>query len=388
MSGAAKSRSSSASGPAAGYFYQLRYGLLRALQLHKRYPTGRIIIETIDDVTFVGDGLQIDSQLKHSIDDGTSLNKFNPGVWRTFAIWLDRMAGGLAEEHEFHLVTTAEIPPDDPLEKLAPGSDVLSVETALTELEAAAAQSTNLASEKDRDRFLGCSAGERLSLLRRVRVVTNSSSVSAISGDIETEIHFACEPTQKTEFRNDLEGWWIGRVLDAWKASKGSVVELEEVGGRVSYLRERYQPSALPIDVPDEECGDLMEERVFVQQLRLVTDSERRLKNAQKSFLRCATQRSKWVREHRIDPTELDDFDATLCERWEAEHAGAVDRLPKEPTDDDKKGVGREVLRWAETSEVPIRSTKSTFLTSGSYHALSDNMRVGWHPDFQALIEL
>jgi hypothetical protein len=296
------------------------------------------------------------------------------------------MAGGLSEEHEFHLVTTSHVPATDPLAKLSPGSDDLAVSTALSELELAAEQSTNADSAKDRARFLKSSPGDRLSLLRRVKIVTDSPDVSAIAGDIEEELHLACEPSQRGEFRTDLEGWWVARILDNWKAARGSLVDLEELGGRVSYLRERYEPSALPIDVPDEECGDLMEERNFIQQIRLVTHSERRLKNAQRSFLRCATQRSKWVREHRIDPMELDDFDATLCEKWEAEHASAVDGLPGNPSDDEKKDVGRAVLRWAETTEVPIRSTKSTFMTSGSYHALADNLRVGWHPEFSNLI--
>jgi hypothetical protein len=378
-----KPRSSSAAGPAAGYYYQLRYGLLRALQMHKKYPTGRIVIETIDDVTFIADSLQIDSQLKHSVEDQSSLSKYDPGVWRTFAIWLDRMEGGLAEEHEFHLVTTSKLAENDPLMKLTPGSDDLSISTALTELEVAAKQSTNAASAKDRARFLACSPGDRLSLLRRVRIVRDTPDIGAIAGDIDSEIHFACEPAQVGEFRSDLEGWWVSRVLDNWKATKGAVVELEEVGGRVGYLRERYERSTLPLDAPDEDCGDLMEERAFIKQIRLVTDSDRRLRNAQKSFLRCATQRSKWVREHRIDPAELDEFDATLCERWEAEHASAVDGLETDCDDEARKNVGRNVLRWAETVEVPIRSTRSTFMTSGSYHALSDDLRVGWHPLFQ-----
>jgi hypothetical protein len=378
-----KSSASSAAGPAAGYFYQLRYGLLRALQLHKKHPTGKIAIETIDDVTFVGEALQIDTQLKHSIAAKGSLNKYAPGVWRTFSIWLDRMEGDLAEEHEFHLVTTSELSASDPLAKLTPGSDDLSVNSALAELELAAEESTNFASANDRARFLNSDPGVRLALLRRVQIVAGTSDVSAIARDLESEIHFACEPSQRTDFRVDLEGWWVARILDNWKAAKGSLVELEEVGARVSYLRERYEPSALPLDVPDEECGELMEERTFIKQVRLVTDSDRRLRNAQKSFLRSVTQRSKWVREHRIDPSELDEFDAALCERWEAEHASAVDTVSEAFTDDDKKNVGRNVLRWAETLEVPIRSTKSTFMTSGSYHALADDLRVGWHPNFR-----
>ncbi|QIK78837.1 hypothetical protein G7077_07960 [Sphingomonas piscis] len=275
-----KSGSSSASGPAAGYFYQLRYGLLRALQLHKKHPTGRIVIETIDDVTFVGGNLQIDSQLKHSVQADTLFSKYNPGLWRTLAIWLDRMNEGISDQHEFHLVTTSEVSPHDPLAKLMPGSDDLAVSAALAELELTATNSTNSTSQKDRSKFMAADPGDRLSLIRRIQVVSGTPDIAAIAADIEAEIHFACEAARRKEFREDLEGWWVVRILDGWKAAKGATVELEEVAGRVSYLRERFEPSALPIDVPDEDCGDLMEERVFLKQIRLVTDNERRATSA------------------------------------------------------------------------------------------------------------
>ena len=93
------------------------------------------------------------------------------------------------------------------------------------------------------------------------------------------------------------------------------------------------------------------------------------------------------MREHRIDPTELDCFDDELRDRWEAHHAGECDLISSGATSDDKINVGKSVLRWAETSEVPIRSTRSVYLTSGSYHALADALAVGWHPDFSDMFE-
>ncbi|OWV32003.1 hypothetical protein B5C34_00030 [Pacificimonas flava] len=188
-----------------------------------------------------------------------------------------------------------------------------------------------------------------------------------------------------SSFREDLEGWWIGRVFSNWIADEGAQIELEELGTQVSFLKERYKPSELPLDAPEEDCEDLMEDSVFIRQIRAVTDSERRLRNAQKAFLRAKVQRSKWVREHRIDPTELESFDAGLKDRWEAYHAGECDSLSSDPTPDEMIATGRTVLRWAETSEVPIRATRSVYLTSGSYHALADGLEVGWHPQFSNL---
>ena len=385
MVGEATISRSSAVGPAAGYFYQLRYGLLRALEVFPKRPTSIISIETLDDVSIAGENLTIDSQLKHSVDSRKKISKFSPAIWRTLAIWLARLRQGVDEHHEFHFITTAEVDDDNPLHYLRPVPTDLDVNAALQGLEAAAKSSSSVTTANDRSAFLDASDGERLSLVRRIRLADTSPNLEAIASDIEQQIRYACEAEQVAGFRRDLEGWWIGRVFDKWVAAGGAQIELEELGAQVSFLKERYKPSELPLDVPEQDCEDLMEGSVFIKQIRAVTESERRLRNAQKAFLRAKVQRSKWVREHRIDPTELESFDDELRGRWEAHHAGECDLLPSEATHDDKTNVGKSVLRWAETSEVPIRSTRSVYLTSGSYHALADALLVGWHPDFSDL---
>lgn len=377
------SASSSAIGPAAGYYFQLRFGLYRALEAFQKEPTGVLSIETFDDVSLEQGGKKIDGQLKHSINKNEKISKFSPAIWRTLAIWLDRLQAGLTIHHEFHFITTSSMSDDNPLKKLLPDPDELAINSVIAELETIAATSTNKKTKSDRDKFLGCSAGTRLSLVRRIRVVSNTPDITSISTDIEAILRYACEPPQAKLFREDLEGWWVSRVLDSWIDDCGASVELEEIGAHVSYLKERYKPSSLPLDVPEQDCGDIMEERPFVRQIRLVTDSEQRLRNAQKAYLRSKTQRSKWVREHRIDPAELDDFDVLLKDRWEAQHVASVDEMLEPDSSTDQMAVGKNLLKWAETSEFPIRSTKSVYLTSGSYHALSDTLTVGWHPKFK-----
>ena len=382
MTGGETSSSSSAVGPAAGYFYQLRYGLLRALEVFPKHPTSIISIETLDDVSIAGENLAVDSQLKHSVDPENKISKFSPAIWRTLAIWMERLRQGVDDHHEFHFITTAQVDDDNPLHLLRPVPDVLAINTTLQGLEAAANSSSSTATAKDRAAFLAASDGERLALVRRIRLADKNPNLEVIGNEIEHEIRYACEGEQVASFREELEGWWIGRVFDSWIVDSGAQIELEELGAQISFLKERYKPSELPLDVPEQECEDLMEDSVFIKQVRAVTDSERRLRNAQKSFLRAKVQRSKWVREHRIDPTELDNFDDALKDRWEAHHASECDSLSPVPTSDEKIAAGKTVLRWAETSEVPIRSTRSVYLTSGSYHALADAMAVGWHPEF------
>lgn len=376
---------SSAVGPAAGYYYQLRYGLLRALEVFPKSPTSIISIETLDDVSIEDENLTIDSQLKHSIDPEKKISKFSPAIWRTLAIWMSRLRLGVDDHHEFHFITTGEVGDDNPLRLLRPTPNDLDVNAVLQGLEQIAKSSSNTTTASDRAVFLAASDGERLSLVRRIRLADNSPNLEAIGSEIEHEISHACETEQISALRRDLEGWWVGRVFDKWVADGGAQIELEELGAQMRFLRERYKPNELPLDVPEQDCQDLMEDSLFIKQIRAVTESERRLRNAQKAFLRAKVQRSKWVREHRIDPNELENFDDALKDRWEAYHAGECDSLKSTPTANEKMQTGKTVLRWAETSEVPIRSTRSVYLTSGSYHALADALTVGWHPEFSDL---
>lgn len=377
--------SSSAVGPAAGYFFQLRYSLLRALEVFPKHPTSIISIETLDDVSIEGENLTIDSQLKHSIDFEKKISKFSPEIWRTLAIWMARLRLGVDDHHEFHFITTGKVDNDNPLHFLRATPSDLEVNAALQSLEEAATSSSSATTAKDRAAFLAASAGEQFSLVRRIRLADTSPNLEGIGNEIEHEIRYACEAEQVVSFRKDLEGWWVGRVFDKWVADGGAQIELEELGAQVSFLKERYKPSALPLDVPEQECEDLMEDNVFIKQVRAVTESERRLRNAQRAFLRAKVQRSKWVREHRIDPSELESFDDALKDRWEAHHAGECDSISTASTPEKKVAAGNNVLRWAETSEVPIRSTRSVYLTSGSYHALADTLEIGWHPEFSNL---
>jgi hypothetical protein len=386
MTNKPKRKINTAAGPAAGYFFQLRYSLLRGLQLHPKHPTGVISLEIIDDVSFKVDGAAIDSQLKHSIDPNAKITKSSSAVWRTLAIWLDQIADATDDLRDFHLVTTATVPDDDPLHLLKPGSSDDDRRTALRTLEGLASSSTNVKTEKDRTNFLAADAGQRLSLIRRINVLDGTPDLGKVGADIEECIHYVCAANQKKQFREDLEGWWCGRVFDSWVQSNGAIIELEEIAAKVHFFKARYKPDELPLDVPDEECGDIMEGRGFIKQIRLVTPNERRAKNAQRAFLRSGAQRSKWVRELRIDPEELNNFDHHLCERWEAESARVIDELEDSATTEEVKKLGKQLLGWAETNEVPFKNVRSTYLSSGSYHALADSMRVGWHPHYKNLL--
>jgi hypothetical protein len=375
----------------AGYLFQLRYALFRALKRLMRDPTGSIGIERLDDITIQsGDTVLEIAQLKHSTGVTTEFNDTSPGVWRTLANWSKVVANiGLDLANlELVFVTTGTIKANSGFASLALADEDRDYPKALEKLKAAAQNSLNQATLGDREAFLKLDATIQNALIRAIRVVPDSSSLAALASEIEDVLHYACEQEQLEAFRLELEGWWFDRVVGILSLGIGPLIPLLELDARVAYLREKYKISTLKIDVDDMgEAPDDLGDYIFCKQVSVLKVGAQRLRNAQRDFLKASAQRSNGLRQSRIDPAELNTYDQTLEERWSTQFAISSDELPSSPTDDEKCKYGRAVLGWAETQQTPLRGASAQFLTSGSYHGLADQLRLGWHPDFKALFE-
>jgi hypothetical protein len=217
-------------------------------------------------------------------------------------------------------------------------------------------------------------------------VVPNSPSLAALGSELEDILHYACEPLQLSEFRAELEGWWFDRVSSALSHGEGALIALLDLDARVSYLREKYKVSFLQIDIDDPtEHPDNLDDYLFVKQVKILNVGEQRIRNVQRDFLKASAQRSRWLRQSRIDPAELNKYDQVLREHWSTQFAIAIDELPSEPSEDEKRKSGRQLLGWAETHQTSLRGASAQFLTSGSYHTLADQFHLGWHPDYEKL---
>jgi hypothetical protein len=60
------------------------------------------------------------------------------------------------------------------------------------------------------------------------------------------------------------------------------------------------------------------------------------------------------------------------------------DDLGEKAAEGAKELAARSVLQWAERTTLAIRpSVTEPFVSRGSLHMLSDEARIGWHPDFK-----
>jgi hypothetical protein len=110
-----------------------------------------------------------------------------------------------------------------------------------------------------------------------------------------------------------------------------------------------------------------------------------RIEYAKRDYYRAFTQRSKWVREHLVFDGEIAKYELTLIEEWQPRFQQMRDKIgDREKTDEGFRQAGQELYSWVEAdARFPFRTVSQRFLTVGSYHILANDLRVGWHPDYE-----
>lgn len=98
---------------ALGYLFRCRYALLRGLRAVPDAPQLLISIEKFDDVAFEANGEPTELiQTKHHIGKSGDLSDRSIDLWKTIAVWLDKLAQDIEAPFRmlFVLLTTAHAP--------------------------------------------------------------------------------------------------------------------------------------------------------------------------------------------------------------------------------------------------------------------------------------
>lgn len=385
----------SAAASALGYAYQFRYALLTALKRLHGGLSWRISLETADDVEVEGDGEDQLLQLKHRAP-ATSLTDSSSDLWKTLRVWCEPIVDGGADPTSTSrvLVTTATAPPESIGHLLRPNRTAADVAMAEEQLLHVAETSSNASLKLAFSAFSALPAEHRRALLETVVVLDNQPSVAAL----DDELRAACYPAVPRErlepFLDRLEGWWFRRCLQQLVQPGNAAILAEELDSYFSDLREQFRAENLPIDLDVSALdADLesFESSVFVRQLELIDLSNKRIAIAVRDYMRAFTQRSRWARDGLLLVGELDEYERRLVEEWERHFLRMEDEIGASASEAVAIGAARDLYGWVESeADYPIRpECNEPFITRGSFQMLSDDRRVGWHPDFLArLIKL
>ena len=379
----------SAVASALGYLFQCRYALFVGLRAVLETPQLLISIEKFDDVAFESNGKPAELiQTKHHIGKSSDLSDMSIDLWKTIAIWLDKLAQDIEAPFRmrFVLLTTSKAA-DMSAASLLRMRD--RDEAAADKLLMAAANASKNQKIIDTCTAYAATPEElRLSLLRAVMILDGSPNIIDVHEDIVRELHHAAPREQLDNLVERLEGWWFGSVIRALSGASPPEIPVLAIEQRVDELREEFKRDALPVDfrtsVPPESIVAEMDKRPFVYQLRRIEIGPKRIEYAIRDYYRASEQRSRWAREDLLIDGELEHYERELTEAWEPRHASIVEEA-EFGTVEQKVSLGQSLFKWVEQdASFPLRTVRERFLTHGSYHILANQHLVGWHPDFRA----
>jgi hypothetical protein len=257
-------------------------------------------------------------------------------------------------------------------------------------LGATAASSTNQTNKSAYEAYLKATPPERTAILDKVVVVDAAPSVGDLDSGLRQEVYWAAGKEHHAAFLDRLEGWWLRRVLSQLTGAPQDRIGSVELEAQMSDLREQFKQESLPIDddllefTLDDATKAAHKDSTFVRQMEIVKAGKRRIAAAIRDYYRAFEQRSRWLRDDLVVGLDLHKYEKRLAEEWELVFEAMRDDIGSDAADHAIEQAARSVLAWAERTTIPIRpNVTEPFVTRGSLHLLADDMRIGWHPEFQ-----
>lgn len=384
----------SAAGQALGYLAQVEYALLLVLQRMDSEPILRLSLETVDDITFEGDGTPRELwQTKHHINRRGSLSNSSPDLWKTLHNWIET-----SDQHSACFLLSTSAAPDGAASKLlGPHPGTRDVGAAQEILDAAASTAGNGALAKYHEKYLDLGHDERAELLARVVVLDDAASADHITERLIASVRKSVVAERRLALVERLRGWWHGRAMvHLTRVAQGEVdwIAIQEVEDQLLRVAQSLRDENLPLDYGDEPEPTLEEvkrdDRVFVEQLNRIMLHHERIRQAVIDHNRAFLQRSRWERDQLLRAGELERYDRRLIEEWKRVFLPLAEPAADEPPDEAKKCSAAQE-RYAKLQERPMpeirREVTSGYIPFGSLHILADRLQIGWHPDWVDLLK-
>ena len=371
-----------------GYLYQCRFALADSIRRLKFEGSFSVKLERLDDISFDTEGAPTEIlQTKHHINKKGDLSDSSVDLWKTLRIWTGGIrTGKWASDTLQYLITTASAK-NGSIASYLRSDDKRDLFEARNRLDQVATTSSNEANKSAYDAYLSLSPDERLSLLNRVIVCDRCPSILAVESEMRRELRLTVRREQVPWFITRLEGWWFQRVIRHLTVDPSDAISSEELDVELHKLRQQFRDDNLPIDsdiVETEIDEDMFSEHLFVEQLRLIDLTKRRILTAMRQYFRASEQRSRWLREGFLVYGELRNYDRLLFEEWENHFDAMAQDIGEEAAEEEMRKAARQLYNWAAADALfPIRPTViEPFVTHGSLQILADNKKIGWHLEF------
>lgn len=379
-----------------GYEYQSRYALFLLLDKCLDGMSCKIAIERLDDIDIEGaNNCVFLYQLKHHITRQANLTDRSADLWKTIREWSNFIkSGNSIDELNLLLVTTSRVPDNsiaqDLQQKERDNIEILEKLLSIAQEGITNKNSENFSAYSD---FLDLEPYLRLKLVSAVTILSEEPNIEEINGCIENKLSLSFRPHNLQKGFEALLGWWEIEVIKLLFGSRSNSISSEEIQLKLQDIRDQYNPI---IPIPKYENASAPEnskyadpKKKYLQQLDLIEVGLKRKINAKNDFYRASLERSQWISDKLVHIDLLGSYDNRLVEEWKNRWDIMKEDLPENANAEELVHEGKALYKWVELdANIPVSPHWVGFpryITKGSYHILSDNLLVGWHPKFETI---
>ena len=198
----------------------------------------------------------------------------------------------------------------------------------------------------------------------------------------------AIDPDLLDDALRDAVGWVKQEITERIQGGRAAAVSvrafrthlrtvLRRLDSRLMLLSAAPGPDAVAIR------RQLRAVQTYVRQLDLIEAAEDEKLEAANDYLRASNDRVRWAERGLVHQTSYKEFEADLEAAWRRKKRAA------DITDRDRTSAERGMLLYLaccdHSAKLNGMEPPSAFCR-GSFHALADHARIGWHPEYGRLL--
>ena len=374
-----------ASAQILGYEFQIRVALLKLLE--EDDDNAKICVEKIDDIFACdSEGNQKLTQVKRNTRG--NISDCSEDLWKTIKVWIDFAEFNSLEKTSFLIITTSKASEGSIAYNLKEGK-FRNGNLALEQLIETAETSQSLKNKKSYESFLKLAPEKQKNLVNKIFIYDCSLDFEEIEIKIKKELRPAIMPDKMNKLYTKLLGWWNEEIKKCLLSEFPIFIAYNQLHHMIVDMSRECDSDSLPIDVDflynpsEEEINNICKDQIFIKQLRLIMVSNDSIKRAIRDYYNAYSQRSFWVREELIFINELERYERRLIDEWERLRIQMKEDMDPHAKENEKQDAGKKLYRDVENLGFPIRSrVTEPFIMRGTYHSLSNKLKVGWHVDF------
>ena len=383
-----------ASASALGYIYQVRYALFAALQKIQEVDDPDLYyvsIEKLDDVAFDKKGTPEELLQTKYHGNPANLTDKSPDIWKTFRIWATALFNNeIEDDTSLYLITTELALKDSLAYFLSLNNSERDIDKALKRVNEITLHKPSAKNKKGYEAFKKLPTFQQKILLQNIYVIDQVDDIEQVKTNLKKWLKVSVNKEYLDAFVQRLEGAWFSRVITSLSADNDRIC-LGELRNIMDDLREQFLPSNLPNDYSDyplDELGFEDESRFFIKQIKLFTPSSRILRIALENYYKAYFQKYRWQSDGLLKPNEVSKYYNKLYYEWDQYCSTA--ELSLDDSDKSKYKFATDVYTFCQQKgDIPIREMfNHPFIARGSYHQLSDELKIGWHPDFEEKLKV